>query len=254
MTPPVQPWATSTVPAAPGIALPSNARRPIRAKRGAHVERTTRDSWVRRVRNLPGPQRIAWLIATLLLICGCWYLVERRLDTRALAMPVDLRQGVVLSPGFRVSHRDRYAVALEVDRRMSSAYLQCQLGVPTMQPCTDDPVVDIRWRLWSGSRQLAAGSSRDIGAASFGDSIVRTIGYFEGSPGTTYTLEVDSLLDGSVLAPTSPRIVVLASPQDPKSNFVFGMLVATVAVPIAGLLVICLIVWVADAYVRPSKS
>jgi hypothetical protein len=90
--------------------------------------------------------------------------------------------------------------------------------------------------------------------AGFGESIVRDIGYFEGSPGTTYVLEVDSLLDGSALAPTSPRIVVQASPEDPKSSFMFGLLVATIAVPIAGLVVIWLIIWVADAYVRPPKS
>ena len=50
----------------------------------------------------------------------------------------------------------------------------------------------------------------------------RVIGSFQGRRGNEYVLEVESLRDGSALAPAKPRIVVRVHPLSAKSYLVAG--------------------------------
>jgi hypothetical protein len=120
-------------------------------------------------------------------------------------------------------------VALEVDGHISTDRLYCLLGgVPWQSPCASRSVVDIRWTLWSDSREVASGDSRNAGGSNSGSTVTRTFGKFMGTPGTPYVLEIASMVDGSVLAAANPRIVVKLDPLVTKGYVVFASLAAIV--------------------------
>lgn len=207
------------------------------------------------ITNLKGLRRPAWTLATALLICGFAFIVARWFDWKPLILPVDLRPGVTRSPEFRVSREVRYVVTLEVDHNISTDKLYCLLGgVPWRPPCAGDSVVDIQWTLWSGSQEIASGDSRNAGGASPGSTVTRTFGQFEGSPGTAYVLEVVSMLDGSALAATNPRIVVQVHPDVTKDYHVVFLLVAPFVLPIVLFGVMLLTIWAVGACVRWTKA
>lgn len=216
---------------------------------------TANDSRPRRIHNAEGLRRLAWLLATLLLISVSAFILARRSDSRALTLPVALGPWTTWSPEFRVNQEARYLVSLEVDRSISSSYLYCLLGgVPFRPPCSIESVVDIQWTLRNGSREVISGSSRNESGFAFGSTVTRTIGQFEGTPGTPYILGFTSMLDGSALAPANPRIVVQVHPEVTKGLFAIGPFVLAFAIPVVGLVVIWLTIWVASAYARPTRT
>jgi len=210
------------------------------------------------IRTATGVKRLrrpAWILATALLLFGFGSIVAGWFRSGFLTLPVDLQPGIVQSASFRVGPATRYLVELQVERNILKDDLYCLLGgVQFRPPCTIDSVVEIQWTLWSGSQQIAYGSSRDESSMGLGSKITKTIGQFEGALGAEYVLEVVSVLDGSALAAANPRIVVGFPPDYSKGFFILAPLIAFVASAIAVFSFIWLTIEVVGAYARPKKQ
>ena len=154
----------------------------------------------------------------------------REHDFRPLEMPFDLKPGTLTSQEFQVHLEARYLIELEVDRNMPFDTLNSLLGPKLAQNnWSPEPVVEIEWTLTSGTREVASGSSQNEGGGRSGKTLLRTIGQFDGLPQTPYVLKVRSLLDGSVLAPANPRIVVVLHHLDYNREFGKGHIRADLA-------------------------
>lgn len=192
------------------------------------------------------PRRLAWVLAAALLSVGAVFTARWWFSPQPHQFPVHLTPGTIQWSEFRLRQNVRYLVELEVDRNLPFDKLHCLLGgVPFRPPCSVESVVDIQWTLKRGSQKVLAGSSRDETGWAFGNGIRRTVGQFEGSLGAKYTLEVMSNLDGSALAVTKPRIVIVVDPQVSKDQYIFALLLAYFALPVLIFVFMWLIIWAA---------
>ena len=204
------------------------------------------------IRDAKGLRWPALILGAALAIFASALVVSNWYQWRILALPVDLKLGVTRSAEFRVDQNVNYLVELEVERNIPFDELNCMIG-ESRKPCSVKPV-DIHWRLLNGPKEMAAGSSGNQTGGGYGTTITKTLGRFEGSPRTPYTLEVISFVDGSALAPANPRIVVQVHPMDYKGHYVIAQLMVMGAIGIAAGGLIWLLVWGVRAYVVPRKS
>jgi len=163
------------------------------------------------------------------LLMGDWY---RWIPA---SFSIDLRPSISNSPSFRVNLSTEYLIELEVERNMPFEQLNCILGVDLTpkyreQRCRAIPSpIDLKWQVFSSGVLVAEGTSQYQHSGGWGSTISRTIGRFRGNKGQEYIVQVESLKDASVLAPTNPRINVGVHPIESKSYYVTAQLVSWVA-------------------------
>ncbi len=181
------------------------------------------------------------------LIVGYWYKWE------PVSFAVDLRPGITTrSPPFSVNLTTNYLIELEVERNLPFEQLNCLLGVGEvlgLAKCQTTPSpVDIKWSAFSSSgKQVAQGTSElEHDGAWSSATIDRTIGSFRGDKGNEYLVQVESLKDASVLAPTNPRITVRVHPFESKGHYV----VAGVGMAFGIVIVIMGLLWLAVKVLR----
>jgi hypothetical protein len=133
-------------------------------------------------------------------------------DNDALHFPVSLKLGHVKTPEFTVSG----AGAIEITARnvLPAADLSCMMGISEgpQDPvdCDKVPLVEVNWKVLSGSNIVAQGSSRDMGKRGYylGSFYAKYIGVFKAGKHEKYSLEVDFTKDGSALAVADPHLTV----------------------------------------------
>ena len=126
----------------------------------------------------------------------------------------------------------QYAISLIADRKLPSNELDCLLGIVpnSSSECRDIPSsIALTWGISSEGQIVAQGATANHGGGSWGSSVGRVIGQFPGIPGKTYSLEVQSLKDGSSLLPANPRFRVSVSPREYKKHLVNAQLLGLVS-------------------------
>lgn len=182
-------------------------------------------------------------------------LAKLRVDWRALELPVDLRPGVVRSTEFDVDFELEHMVLLEVERNLPFELLCCLLGESMDQAdCGVDSAVDMEWTLRRGSQLVATGSSRDRVGGGFGTTITKGLGMFAASQDTTYTLEIVTAKDGSILAPTRPRVVVEVAHWYEKDYFFGAAIQRDLSLMLGALGVSWLSLWGLRTYARSRRA
>jgi hypothetical protein len=148
-------------------------------------------------------------------------------DNDLLHFPVSLKLGEVKTPEFTT--RDGVN-AIEITARnvLAPADLSCMMGISegAQDPanCDTEPLVEASWKVWSGGRVVAEGSSRNMGKRGYfrGSFYGKYIGVFRASKNEKYSLEVDFTKDGSALAIAEPHLVITdflpSDISDPKPD------------------------------------
>ena len=157
----------------------------------------------------------------------------------------DLRSGITRIPAFNVDLQTQYGISLVVDRKLPSNELNCLLGIvlSSSSECRDIPSpIALTWVVSSEGQIVAQGTTANHGGGSWGSSVGRVIGQFPGIPGKTYSLEVQSLKDGSSLLPANPRFHVSVSPREHKKHLVNAQLLGLVSLLLAALGALWLVV------------
>jgi hypothetical protein len=158
-------------------------------------------------------------------LIGNWY------KWTPATFPINLI-GLAKSEPFKINLSTRYLINLEVERLKSFESLNCLIGIHIELPdyCrTISSPVNMKWSVLSSSEKVAEGTSEQEHGGAWGSTIRRTIGRFSGEKGKTYVIQVESLEDASILAPTNPQIVIRADSQAKKDYFVFGGIVALIS-------------------------
>jgi hypothetical protein len=161
-------------------------------------------------------------------------------DYQVLESAVDLKPGTITLPEFQVNMEGQYEIVLAVERNLPRDDLDDLLGG---QPTLNSPgsVVDLKWTLTSGNSIVASGSSRnEKGGGVGGGYAYRDLGRFDGLPQTPYVLEVNTLLDGSALAPAKPRIIVRLHWEDYLGKILIPRVGGTIYTLIAVIGILCL--------------
>lgn len=171
-------------------------------------------------------------------IIGNWY------RWMPLSFPVDLRGGShQQSSSFKVNLTSNYLIEIEVDRSLPFERSNCLLGIqPVSEQCSDGPVVDIRWSVFSLGMQVANGTSDQEHDGSWGSQISRTIGRFRGENGHEYQINIESLNDGSALKDANPRVVVRVHPFESKGYQAVAQVVLWVAFSIVAASLVWLVI------------
>lgn len=181
------------------------------------------------------------------LVVGYWYKWE------PVSFAIDLRPGITTrSPLFSINLTTNYLIELEVERNSPFEQLNCLLGVGEaigLGKCQTTPSpVYLRWSVLSSSGELVAQgvSEHEHDGAWSSTTIDRTIGSFRGDKGNEYLVQVESLKDASVLAPTNPRITVRVHPFESKGHYV----VAGVGMAFGFVIAIMGLLWLAVRMLR----
>jgi hypothetical protein len=132
-----------------------------------------------------------------------------------LAIPLSV--GSLPPIQFTTNLRALYLIDIEVERKLPFERLNCLLGVDTnekrLASCPEAPVIGASWVLSNHGVIVASSSTAENkGGVWAADTIARQIGSFM-SEKQNYTLVVQILANGSVLASCSPRLKVEVHPQ-----------------------------------------
>jgi len=178
------------------------------------------------------------VVLFVLAICMHYYAgyMLKRYRWVPVTIPINLTVGITKLPEFQVDLSTKYVIELVSDRNLPMQELNCLLGTPfgKSEECKDKTSpVDISWKLTSEGAFIASGSSREKNGASLGVKISRFIGEFNGTPGTSYNLEIQSLKDASILASTNPKIQVAVNSMEFKGHVVNSQLLNLCAVLLA---------------------
>lgn len=152
---------------------------------------------------------------------ACWILWVTTRTVVPLQMPISMIVGHVHSREFKVNLSESYLIEIEVEKKIPFDTLNCLLGMhmgPTSTEIGDCPnrpsVVKAAWSLTSQGQVVASGSSDDYRSGIWAnDTISRELGHFQGGNGRRYTLDVNILADGSILAVGNPELVVEVVPD-----------------------------------------
>jgi hypothetical protein len=154
------------------------------------------------------------------LIIGYWYKWE------PISFKIDLQAGTISrSPPFDTDLTADYLIELEAERNLPFEQLNCLLGISEsigLEKChaTQSPI-DLRWSVFSSSgKQIAQGESNQEKNGVWGPTVSRIIGRFRGEKGNKYLLQVESLKDATMLAPTNPRITVRTHSLESKGHYI----------------------------------
>lgn len=163
-------------------------------------------------------------------------------DYQVLESAVDLKPGTITLPEFQVNMEGNYEIRLAAERNFPLDDLEDLLGIQsTSNDRSPESVVDIEWTLTSSDNMVASGSSRnEKGGGVGGGYAYRDLGRFDGLPQTPYVLEVNTLLDGSALAPAKPRIIVRLHWEDYLGKILIPRVGGTIYTLIAVIGILCL--------------
>jgi hypothetical protein len=168
-----------------------------------------------------------------------------------VGMPIAMRVGHVRTPEFEVNLDALYNIYVVVQKET----LNCLLGVEDIHPerCKDvRPVLKASWTVRSGSVVVARGSSdENRGGGWFEEGIDRDIGSFRAKGGRRYMLEVDILVDGTLLDAGNPRLMVGVDPE-----YYEGYMITTlffVTVPAIGCMLVGVVLILVGFARRPNR-
>lgn len=184
------------------------------------------------------------------LVIGYWYKWE------PVSFAIDLRPGITTrSPLFSINLTTNYLIELEVERNLPFEQLNCLLGLDEilgLAKCQTTPSpVDLKWSVVSPSGEsVAQGISGHEHRGAWGPTISRIIGEFRGEKGNEYLIQVESLKDASVLAPTNPRVTVRTHTIQSKSHYV----IAGVGMAFGFVIAIMGLLWLAVKVLRRKAS
>jgi hypothetical protein len=134
-------------------------------------------------------------------------------DFDLLHFPISLKLGHVKTPEF-TTRGGVNAIEIIAKNVLPAAELSCMMGISEgpQDPvdCDKEPLVEANWKVWSGGKIVAQGSSRDMGKRGyyFGSFFGKFIGVFKAKKHEKYSLEVDFTKDGSALAVAQPHLIV----------------------------------------------
>lgn len=133
--------------------------------------------------------------------------------TPAPSFPVPLSVGVWRSQRFPVG-KHVYRVSLDVDRRMQSEGLNCDLKpTPSGYPCNIAPLLELDMKIWDGTTLVKNWAARPIRAAAWSDtSTSYLLGGFEGKRNGQFILELNVKSDAGRLDDLHPRVLVVKDP------------------------------------------
>lgn len=203
------------------------------------------------------------IIATVILViaAGIYLWSLEFSDTEGpqpLDFPISLRVGDIESPEFRTGGDLRYCIALVVDRGSRNDELRC-LGIcDACQPehCrARSSVVDIRWSLLEGGKEVASDTKSAARAGDCGPGgLYKTLGWFDGRSGEAYRLHLKVMLDGSALDDANPKIVVAAPMQKDKDVLIMASLAALVCLFLTGFSTMILAIAYLPTLMRRDKD
>jgi hypothetical protein len=134
-----------------------------------------------------------------------------------------LTPGQFRSPEFE-GYKDLNIIAFQVLGRLPMAKEFCLFGIQALglPKCTEEPILDFKWTLWSAGKIVATGTSHphesNIESSKYSGpidhcggaaSIDRDIGFFKGRKGQKFSIEVDVKKDGSELNIAYPTLSVV---------------------------------------------
>jgi hypothetical protein len=134
-------------------------------------------------------------------------------DNDLLHFPVSLKLGHVKTPEF-TTRGGVNAIEITARNALPATDLSCMMGISEgpqdLVDCDKEPLVEANWKVWSGGKIVAQGSSRDMGKRGyyFGSFYGKFIGVFKAKKHEKYSLEVDFTKDGSALAVAQPHLIV----------------------------------------------
>ncbi|HEX5235915.1 MAG TPA: hypothetical protein VFW25_11360 [Silvibacterium sp.] len=127
-------------------------------------------------------------------------------------MPISLAAGVVRTPEFSAK-RGFYNVDIEVKWLLPTDQLRCEMGFaasPSDNHCSWKPLLDLRWKVLTGSDVVAEGidSGRSTSFEADKYTLSRSVGSFKAAAHHKYVVELTFLKDASVLNVAQPRLTV----------------------------------------------
>jgi hypothetical protein len=133
--------------------------------------------------------------------------------TPAPSFPVPLSEGVWRSQEFPVG-KHAYDVSLNVDRRMPTEELDCDLGPPRDgKQCDTAPLLDLEWRIFDGATLVKNWPAKPIRADAWSAATTSCIlGGFEGERNGHFTLELNVKKDAGRLKDLHPRVQIVKNP------------------------------------------
>lgn len=129
-------------------------------------------------------------------------------------VPIGLEVGATADTGeFPVTSEGAYIIALELDRALDAALLDCLINDGAVSSGAVDcgpikPVVDTEWKIYAAAELVSEGSSDSYHGSFWGKNVARSIGEFAAQKNAHYRVKVESRSDLSALALAKPRIVV----------------------------------------------
>jgi hypothetical protein len=151
-----------------------------------------------------------WIGVALILIgaawIGAWYRWKETRIWTPLDVPVSLAAGHIASAQFEINVESDYAIGiLSQKTEYPSEQVQCWLGLSCFQ--TPAVLLQVRWTIRNGDRVVGRGSGASLGSWLWGT------GYRRGRlldmihlPNGRYTIELESISDGTALEASSPAL------------------------------------------------
>lgn len=142
-----------------------------------------------------------------------------------IQVPVSLAIGRFQTPPFHLKKKGKYAIILQIAKRLPFDELWCKFGLTLggadddTAPihCSEEPVLQAEWTVRNGDgKAVARGKVNKPGgeAVFLNRYILRYIGYFKGQRGKSYTLEIEFTKDGSSLNVCDPHLIVMRTGYD----------------------------------------
>ena len=205
--------------------------------------------------------RIALALCGLGLALGVHAQMSGGGSTIAAEMPVTLKAGEIRTVPFQVRTSAGYEIALQAERRLPPQQLSCLMGIELARQdrCAGAPSpVDMSWKISLNGTTLAEGLSAEFpkGSGWTQGTVEKVIGATSLTEAPGYVLEVRSLKDASVLAPTNPKVVLKISALEAgySAGLGGGELLAAFACIIAGLAGISFWAWRRRRALNPDKA
>jgi hypothetical protein len=153
------------------------------------------------------------IVVVSMLALGSWTVwFGSRSWTPLEPIPISLSKGShYTSPQLSISFSDQYAIDIQVDNKLDTKILRCQLGSGSpQQPCNPPSRFEVHWTLSGDGNHLeGTNTSQGLGELNDGPKVSSVyFAVFKLRKGQNYRLDLDVLSDSGTLNVTNPRLSV----------------------------------------------